>query len=113
MVSQEHSFHLVIKGYEMPHILPWNDQAVRKYGVSEGISVPPPTTAKTEVVPLPSSLSLWLTELSHFWMTLQTAGSPHRNDEKVEMYLPKEISFHSPSLLVLCKHVLIIPNGFP
>lgn len=54
ILSQEHSFHLVIKGYEMPHILPWNDQAVRKYGVSEGISVPPPSTAKTEVLPLPS-----------------------------------------------------------
>lgn len=56
----------------MPHILPRNDQAVRKYGVSEGISVPPLSTAKTEVVPLPSGLSLWLTELSHFWMTPRT-----------------------------------------
>lgn len=54
IVYQEHSFHLVIKGYEMPHILPRNDQAVRKYGVSEGISVPPPSTAKTEVVSLPA-----------------------------------------------------------
>jgi hypothetical protein len=36
----------------MPHILPWNDQAVRKDGVSEGITAAPPSTAKTGVLPL-------------------------------------------------------------
>lgn len=38
---------------------------------------------------------------------------PQRTDEKVEIYLPKEISLHSPSFWVLCKHVLIISAGFP
>lgn len=114
IISQEHSLHSVIKGYEMPHILPWNDQAVRKYGVSEGISVPPPSTAKTEVLPLPSVWACgWQSCLISGWLPERCWHRLTGLMKRLKFISLKKFFFHSPSFWVLCKHLLILSNGFP
>lgn len=83
----------------MPHILPWNDQAVRKYSVSEGISVSPPSTAKTDMCSCQPFELVVDGAVSFLGDSGTVLALPHRNDEKVEIYLPGEISLFPSSFL--------------